>query len=144
MIELINGPIPPQLAGEAMQALESANVTGANTWFMGRVRADLIQAKTVSGISYSAYEPMVHKAGNKLIEEALQKFDAQDIRLWHSLGMVKVGEVSLLVQVSSGHRKAAFHALEWMVDELKLRLPIWKKEMFADGSHRWIGTPGSG
>lgn len=144
MIELLEGPIQPATVANAMKALELHSNNGANAWFMGRVRADRIDGREVQGIEYSAYPAMVISSGEALIAEARNKFDLLGLAIWHSTGLVKVGEVSLLVLASSAHRKAAFHALEWTVDELKVRLPVWKKEVFTDGSHRWIGTPGSG
>lgn len=141
---LIDGPIRPDFVSQCLEALEKASHTGANSIFLGRVRADALENSLVTGIDYSAYPAMAEKVASEISAETVEKFDVQNVEIYHSTGLVKVGEVSLLVIVSSAHRRSSFHALEWAVDELKVRFPAWKKEMLEDGGHRWIGAPGSG
>lgn len=141
---LVNGPIQPDFVSTRLEALESASHTGANSFFLGRVRADPQLGSQVTGIEYSAYEAMAAKVASELANEAIDKFDVQKVEVFHSTGLVKVGQVSLLVIVSSAHRQSSFEALKWVVDTLKVRFPAWKKEILEDGNHRWIGEPGSG
>ena len=107
------------------------NVTGAD-----RIEVD---GKQVTGITYSAYAEMADKVISEIREEAFEKFTLRCLHVYHSIGMVPVGEMSLLVMVSSAHRGPVFPSLEWIVEQCKHRLPIWKQEHFDDGSHRWIG-----
>lgn len=141
---LIDGPIRPEFVAACLERLESATHTGANAFFLGRVRADSVSESEVTGIDYSAYPAMAEKVAAELAEAAAARFGVQAVEIYHSRGLVKVGEVSLLATVSSAHRKAAFEALEWVVDELKVKFPAWKRELLRDGGHRWVGAPGSG
>lgn len=141
---LVNGPLKPDFVAAQLEELESATHTGANSFFLGRVRADPHSGSEVIGIEYSAYEAMASKVAIDLEKGAQEQFDIQSVRVFHSTDLVKVGEVSLLVIVSSAHRQASFEALKWVVDTLKVQFPAWKKELLADGTHRWIGEPGSG
>ncbi|MCL4103814.1 UNVERIFIED_CONTAM: hypothetical protein GTU68_029131 [Idotea baltica] len=141
---LVNGPLRPAFIAEQLSPLEADQHTGANAFFLGRVRADKSNSSQVIGIEYSSYPAMAVKVAEELVTTAKAKFDIQSLVLFHSTGLVKVGEVSLMLLISSAHRKASFSALEWAVDTLKVTFPAWKKELFADGSHRWINSPGSG
>jgi len=141
---LVNGPLSPAFIAKHLSALEGASQTGANSFFLGRVRADQKEQQRVIGIEYSAYPALAEKVTSQLATEAQSKFDIQSLTLFHSTGLVKVGQVSLMLLISSAHRKASFAALEWAVDTLKVTFPAWKKELFEDGSHRWINSPGSG
>lgn len=141
---LVNGPLRPAFIAEQLSPLEADQHTGANAFFLGRVRADQSGQTQVMGIEYSSYPAMAIKVAEELAVEAKAKFDIQSLTVFHSTGLVKVGEVSLMLLISSAHRKASFAALEWAVDTLKVTFPAWKKELFADGSHRWINSPGSG
>ena len=104
---------------------------------MGQVRADEIDGKTVAAIEYSAYDGMAEKMIAEIREEAFTKFELRCLHIYHSVGTVKVGEMSLLVMVSSAHRKPVFPSLEWIVEQVKERVPVWKKEVFEDESERW-------
>lgn len=141
---LVQGPIRPEFVAEKLSQLESLTNTGANSFFLGRVRADELGETAVMGIDYTAYPRMAALVSGEIAAEAIEKFGVQAVDIFHSTGMVKVGEVSLLVLISSAHRQPSFEALKYAVDELKARFPAWKKEVFSDGSHRWIGEPGSG
>lgn len=138
---LYAGPIPPEKAGDMTAKHQVKTDIGAHTFFLGQVRADEEDGKTVSAIEYSAYEEMAEKALHAIKEEAFEKFDLRCAHIYHSIGKVKAGEISLLVMVSSAHRKPTFASLEWIVEQIKERVPIWKKEFFDDGSHRWIDKP---
>ncbi len=82
---------------------------------------------------YEAYEPMALKEMAKLIERAKAEFEVSAIGIVHRLGRLAIGETSVVVSVTAPHRKAAFAACEWMIKELKRTVPIWKKEVYADG-----------
>ena len=82
---------------------------------------------------YEAYEPMAVKEMYKLIEQAKQQFEIANIGIVHRLGKLEIGETSVVISVAAPHRKPAFAACEWIIRELKRTVPIWKKEVYADG-----------
>lgn len=136
---LIDGPITAERMAILVAKHQPKTDIGAHSLFAGQVRADETDGKKVVSITYSAYEEMAEKAILDIREEAFEKFDLRCLHIYHSIGEVKTGEMSLLVMVSSAHRKPVFPSLEWIVEACKQRLPIWKKENLDDGSHRWIG-----
>ncbi|HMO79450.1 MAG TPA: molybdenum cofactor biosynthesis protein MoaE [Pyrinomonadaceae bacterium] len=82
---------------------------------------------------YEAYEPMALKEMAKLIDQAKVEFEVSAIGIVHRLGRLEIGETSVVISVAAPHRKAAFAACEWLIRELKRTVPIWKKEVYADG-----------
>jgi MoaE-MoaD fusion protein len=86
---------------------------------------------------YEAYEPMAIKEMRKLIEGAKREFEIAHVGIVHRLGKLEIGETSVVISVAAPHRKAAFTACEWLIRELKRTVPIWKKEVYADGEE-WI------
>ena len=97
--------------------------------FWGVVR-EMEDGSEIAGIEYEAHHAMAEHQLRALAEEAAQSFDLRQVRITHRLGVVPAGEASLLVRVGSRHRAAAFQASVWIVDELKKRVPIWKRPMF--------------
>lgn len=106
---------------------------GAIVVFDGIVRNNSRGRKTLY-LEYEAYEPMALSELESLVSEALKKFKIRDTAVVHRLGRMKIGETSVLIVVASAHRAAAFDACRWMIDTLKKRVPIWKKEYFEDGA----------
>lgn len=88
-------------------------------------------------LEYEAYEPMAIKEIQKLIDRAKEQFEISNVGIVHRLGKLEIGETSVAISVSAPHRKAAFAACEWLIAELKRTVPIWKKEVYADGEH-WV------
>lgn len=131
------GPIPASFVGESIAKHQTKTSIGAHSIFMGQVRADEIEGKKVSAIEYSAYEEMAEKEFFDLREETFEKFNLTCMHIHHSLGRVNIGEICLFVFVSSKHRKVVFEALEFLVEEIKTRIPIFGKEIFEDDSHKW-------
>ncbi len=82
---------------------------------------------------YEAYEPMALKEMAKLIERVKAEFEITNVGIVHRLGKLEIGETSVVISVAAPHRKAAFAACEWLIKELKRTVPIWKKEVYADG-----------
>lgn len=82
---------------------------------------------------YEAYEPMAIKEMQSLVKRAKQEFEIANVGIVHRLGKLEIGETSVVISVASPHRKAAFAACEWLIKELKKTVPIWKKEVYADG-----------
>jgi molybdopterin synthase catalytic subunit len=114
---------------------------GALVVFGGTVRLD----DGVQAIDYTAYAPLAEKALAEVEKETLQRFDIRHCRLVHRTGLLKLGELSVLVVVRAAHRGPAFDAARWAIDALKVRVPVWKEEHFDDGRKTFVeGTPISG
>lgn len=86
---------------------------------------------------YEAYEPMALKEMAKLVERAKAEFEIANVGIVHRLGRLEIGETSVVISVAAPHRRAAFAACEWIIKELKRTVPIWKKEVYADGE-TWV------
>ena len=82
---------------------------------------------------YEAYEPMAIKEMQKLIDQAIGQFEISHVGVVHRIGRLEIGETSVVISVAAPHRRAAFEACEWFIKELKRTVPIWKKEVYADG-----------
>lgn len=113
---------------------------GACCVFEGVVRDNSRGRKTLF-LDYEAYEPMALKEMEQLIAEARQKFAIHEAAIVHRLGRLQIGETSVLVAVAAAHRGAAFETCRWLIDTLKKRVPIWKKEHFEDGAVWADGEP---
>ncbi|MDI3476075.1 MAG: molybdopterin synthase catalytic subunit [Thermococcaceae archaeon] len=110
--------------------------SGAYVVFLGKVRAHN-RGRKVERLIYEVYGEMAVSEMAKIREEALRKFPIFDAVIWHRYGDLPVGEDTILVVVSSAHRKEAFEACSWIVDEVKRRVPVWKKEVTEEGEF-WI------
>ena len=106
---------------------------GALCLFLGVVRADN-DGRAVVRLEYEAYEEMALPMIEEIAAEARGRFGVSDVRIVHRLGRLEVGEVSVAVAAASPHRAEAFAACRYAIDTLKARVPIWKKEFFADGA----------
>lgn len=135
---LINSPIFPDVISTYLARLGSRNDTGGHSIFLGQVRNDILGGKRVAAIEYSAYEPMLNGEADKIADEIQKEFDdVLSLVILHSTGIVRAGEISLMVLVSAGHRDHATRACRQAVELIKERLPVWKKEIFEDDSHHW-------
>ncbi|BBM82791.1 molybdenum cofactor biosynthesis protein MoaE [Candidatus Uabimicrobium amorphum] len=94
--------------------------------------------KEVTKLEYEAYTPLAVKEAAKILQEAQQKFSILEAHCVHRVGSLKIGEVAVWVGVNSVHRGPAFDACEYIIDELKVRVPIWKKEHYLDGDSGWV------
>ena len=113
---------------------------GAALLFEGVVRNQTRGRKTMY-LDYEAYEDMALHQMESLATEALEKFRVRDVAIVHRLGRLQIGETSVLIAVVSAHRAAAFEACRWLIDTLKRKVPIWKKEYFEDGAVWADGEP---
>lgn len=105
---------------------------GATVTVDGYVR-QFTKGRETLHLFYEAYEPMALKEMRKLIDQAKRDFEISNVAIVHRLGKLEIGETSVVIAVAAPHRKAAFAACEWLIRELKRTVPIWKKEVFADG-----------
>lgn len=109
---------------------------GATVLFLGTVR-DLHEGKRVEGITYDAYRRMAGATLERLVEEIESEHPGLRLAVTHRLGRLTVGEASVAIAASSPHRDAAYAACREFLERLKRRVPIWKREHYADGSSRW-------
>lgn len=133
----VEGPITPEKIATSIAHHQVKTQIGAHDIFLGQVRADEIEGKTVQAIDYSAYNDMALKTVHDIREAAFDKFDLTCMHIYHSIGTVKTGEICLFVFTSSAHRKEAMDACRWLVEEIKEKAPIYGKEIFEDESHQW-------
>jgi molybdopterin synthase catalytic subunit len=134
----VSGPISPQFIAESIAKHQSKTTIGAHSIFLGQIRADKKDGGVVTGIEYSAYADMAEGVFQQIREASFEKYELTCMHIYHSLGLVPVGEVSLFVFVSSPHRRATFEALEYIVEEVKAKVPIFGKEMIGEaGEYEW-------
>ena len=110
---------------------------GAYTSFEGWIR-NVNEGQHVLRLEYEAYEPLAVSEGQAVIAEAIKKFSVLHAHCVHRVGLLEIGECAVWVGVSSGHRDEAFQACRYIIDEVKVRLPIWKKEHYVDGNSGWV------
>lgn len=113
------------------------DAAGGYVVFEGRVR-NLNEGRAVRSLEYEAFDELAVKTGEQILLAALAKFPILDVHCVHRTGHLRIGDVAIRVEVASAHRKAAFEACDWVVDEVKRHVPIWKKEHYADGDSGWI------
>jgi len=133
----VQGAISSEFIANSIAKHQSKTTIGAHNIFLGQVRADDIDAKVVSAIEYTVYEDMANERFHDIREETFDKFDLTCMHIYHSLGKVKTGEICMFVFISSPRRKVVFKALEYVVEEIKAKVPVFGKEIFEDESHQW-------
>ena len=133
----IQGAISPEFIANSIAKHQSKTDIGAHDIFLGQVRSDVIDGKEVKAIEYSAYEEMANRQFFEIKEEAFQKFNLSCLHIYHSIGLVRTGEICLFVFASSPHRKVVFEALQYVVEEIKSKVPVFGKELFEDDTYNW-------
>ncbi|MGB5172814.1 molybdenum cofactor biosynthesis protein MoaE [Eudoraea sp.] len=133
----VQGAITPEFIANSIAKHQSKTQIGAHDIFLGQVRADKIDGKTVMGIEYSAYEDMANLKFHEIREATFEQYDLSCMHIYHSLGVVKTGEICLFVFVSSPHRKEVFEALHYLVEEIKKSVPVFGKELFEGDGYQW-------
>jgi molybdopterin synthase catalytic subunit len=133
MVSLTNGPIDHYgLTEQVRQAHSGAVVT-----FLGTVR-DLTDGRVTTALDYEAHPALAEKALAEIEAEARRRWPVGELAMVHRLGRLDVGDVSVAIAVSCPHRAEAFEACRYVIERLKERVPIWKKENWADGSGEWV------
>ena len=133
----IEGAISPSFIADSIEKHQTKTTIGAHDIFLGQVRADAINGKKVQAIDYSVYAEMAENKFHEIRETTFSRYDLTCMHIYHSLGKVKAGEICLFVFVSAPHRKDAFKALEYLVEEIKKEVPVFGKEIFEDDTHVW-------
>lgn len=115
--------------------------SGALVIFYGTVRNEN-DGRPVQAMTYEAHVALAEKALREIEAEAITRFGVQHCRIQHRIGLLQLGEPSVLIVVRAGHRDAAYAASRYAIDEVKQRAPIWKEEHYADGDRRYLdGVP---
>ncbi len=115
-----------------------ADGAGAEVYFIGTVR-NRTRGKEVQRLEFEAYEPMAISEMRKIAERALGKWPLLKVAIHHRTGVLDIGEIPVIIGVSSAHRNIAFEACQYCIDTLKETVPIWKKEIFTDGE-QWVSA----
>jgi molybdopterin synthase catalytic subunit len=133
----VQGPVAASFIAESIQKHSTRTSIGGHSIFLGQVRADTIDGKQVASIEYTTYEEMALEKMNEIREAIFTKYDLTCMHVYHSLGNVTAGGISLFVFTSSAHRKVAIHACGETVERVKAELPVWGKELFEDETYQW-------
>ena len=121
----------------ALVAEASGSRHGAVVLFVGTVR-DMNDGRPVEGIEYAAYGAMAEKELSRILGEAAERYPAADIIVEHRTGQLALGEASVAIVVAHPHRGPAYEASRYVIEELKRRLPVWKREAYTDGTREWV------
>jgi molybdopterin synthase catalytic subunit len=128
---LVGGPITPLLISELMTLGNDDNGAGAVSIFIGKVRDDEVNGNRIKALEYSAYSEMAEKEADGIVKTVKAAFsDIRKVLLVHSTGLIKVGEASLFIMVTSGHRDHSTRACRHTLEMVKEKLPVWKKEIY--------------
>lgn len=122
--------------GPLLDSVQSPS-RGGVACFLGTVR-DHHGGREVLRLDYSAYAPMAEAELARIVAEAQSRWDVA-VAVRHRIGSLEIGDAAVAVAVASGHREEAFVACRYVIEEVKRRVPIWKKEYFADGTVEWVG-----
>jgi molybdopterin synthase catalytic subunit len=121
----------------ALTAEVARDGNGAAILFLGTVR-DSNDGRAVSGIEYSAYRSMAERELATIVAETASEFGTTDVVVEHRIGTLEIGEVSVAIAVAHPHRGAAYDASRYAIEQIKRRVPIWKRELYADGTREWV------
>ena len=133
----VQGPINASFIADSIKKHSSNTNIGAHNIFLGQVRSDEVNGKPVVAIEYTAYEEMSLEKMYEIREAIFEKYKLTCMHIYHSLGLVSAGEISMFVFTSAKHRKEAVDACRDVVELIKLELPIWGKEILKDSSYQW-------
>lgn len=122
---------------EKFMAQQSDPSCGASVVFVGKVRNHHAGRK-VRSLFYECYEAMAEKQIARILERARKSGRIHDARAIHRVGELEIGDIAVVVEVSSAHRNEAFEACRAIIDEIKSEVPIWKKETYVDGRQEWV------
>lgn len=131
--DLINQPIDPA----ALLAEVSTHEAGAVTLFVGTVR-NSNEGRAVTGIDYTAYDEMARRELARIVTETAERFGTPHVVIEHRIGYLALGEASVAIAVAHPRRAPAMDASRYAIEEIKRRVPIWKREHYLDGTREWV------
>ena len=115
---------------------------GALVTFRGIVRGDQHGPRRVRAIDYAAYPEMADAQLERLASEARARWTLTHLRMLHRLGLVEAGQISVLILTAAEHRQEAYAASTFLIEQVKHQVPIWKRELYDDGTSRWVEEEG--
>jgi molybdopterin synthase catalytic subunit len=115
----------------------ASHANGATAIFLGTVR-DVNDGRAVTGMEYTAYDAMASAEIAKIAGEAAERFGGVTLAVQHRIGVLALGDVSVAIVAAHPHRRDALDATRFVIEELKKRVPIWKREHYADGTREWV------
>jgi molybdopterin synthase catalytic subunit len=121
----------------ALIAAVASDAHGATSLFLGTVR-EVNDGRAVTGMDYTAYDAMASRELESIVREAAHRFDGAAIAVEHRTGTLALGDVSVGIAAAHAHRAHALDATRFVIEQLKKRVPIWKREHYADGTREWI------
>ncbi len=130
---IVDHPLDPA----ALLAEISDPSCGAGVLFVGTVR-EMNDGRAVTGIEYSAYREMAERELATIVADAAARFDGVRVAVEHRLGTLSLGEASIAIATTHAHRALAYEASRYIIEETKRRVPIWKREQYADGAREWV------
>ena len=126
----------------ALIAEVASDANGATSLFLGTVR-DVNDGRAVTGMEYTAYDAMASRELERIVSEAAEQFGGVTIVVEHRVGTLALGDVSVAIAASHPHRRDALDATRFVIEELKRRVPIWKREHYTDGTREWVDPSSS-
>ena len=123
----------------ALIAAVASDAHGATSLFLGTVR-EVNDGRAVTGMDYTAYDAMASRELAKIAHEAVERFGGVAIAVEHRLGTLALGDVSVAIAAAHAHRAHALDATRFVIEQLKKRVPIWKREHYTDGTREWIDS----
>jgi molybdopterin synthase catalytic subunit len=135
---------PDPIDTASLLAAAPASSDGAVLLFLGVVR-DLNEERAVGHLEYEAYEPMAERLLEEIVREARERWNTGAISVVHRVGRLEIGEASVAIVVAAPHRADAYAASRYVIDEIKKRVPIWKREGYVEGESEWLpgNSPGA-
>jgi molybdopterin synthase catalytic subunit len=130
---LTEDPFDPAIYRRALQNIEA----GGYCTFEGWVRKTHL-GKEVEYLVYESYASLAHKQGERVVQQALEKYDILDAHVIHRTGKLKPGDLAVWIGVTAAHRSDAFEACRYLIDTVKETVPIWKHEFYSDGTDVWV------
>jgi molybdopterin synthase catalytic subunit len=136
---IVEHPLDPT----SLLAEVASDSSGASTLFVGTVR-ETSEGRAVTGIDYTAYGPMAERELVTVVAEAAARFGTERIAVEHRIGWLRLGEASIVIAVSHARRAQAMEAQRFLIEEIKKRVPIWKREHYVDGTREWVDPTRAG
>ncbi len=133
-------PLDAAACRAALVALAPPGAAGGVVAFEGLVR-NHAEGRSVESLEYHAYDALALSEGSRVMDEARERFAVEAVCAVHRTGHLALGETAVWVGAAAAHRQAAFDACRWALDEVKARVPIWKREHYADGPAEWVAVP---
>jgi len=132
-----------ELNGASLLADVASHACGATTLFLGTVR-NTHEGRDVTGIEYTAYSAMANAELQRIVAEAAERFGTDRIAVEHRVGTLSLGEASVAIAVAHAHRAPSMDATRYIIEEIKKRVPIWKREHYTDGTREWVDPTRAG